>query len=675
MDKRNTGSEGNARERGHPALDEGGDALVPSGGARSNQLPMQGHVKNLLDGKISRRQFGKTLAALGFSAVAAESLVRMISEADAQTLPRARGKSVEGTGAEILVEALLAAGVEYLFATTATGMTAIFDALTLRPQMKFVLTLQEGQATAMAHGYELASGKTAALLVPGVAIPSAMNNLYNAWKDRSAIVAISDAQQTNFMGRNQFQQMDDWLEPLQQFTKWRWQINRPERLSEFTRRAIKMAGTPPGGPVHLRIPNNILGAPKLKQTVYPQELFRVDVNLPPRPELIEAAAQALLEAKSPYINVGHEVTRSGAVGDVVRLAELLGARVSQGYSVYGDFPFKHPLWAGFYGLGGPKHLARSDAFLNLGTEMPSPGILAPTPPRKATVIHARTEYEDIGNFQPTDIAIAGGVREITTALIDAIEGMATAQRLAKLREPRMAAAEQDFAERLADQRKAAEDDWDASPMSWARMAFELDQNLAEDAIIVSELDNRLPYHWMDFAPGKKRLIGQTTGFALGWGVGAALGVKVARPDHQVVCLVGDGAFLFGQTEALWVAARHDIPITIVVFNNESYDGERERIYWFSPLARNKNTREQWKDISCYLGDPLVDFAGVSRAFGVDAETVTEPGRMQGALKRARQANRDGSAYLIDARIMQQGHGANSTWHPDISIAGNRKRKI
>ena len=73
----------------------------------------------------------------------------------------------------------------------------------------------------MAHGYELASGKTAALLVPGVAIPSAMNNLYNAWKDRSAIVAISDAQQTNFMGRNQFQQVDDWLEPLQQFTKWR----------------------------------------------------------------------------------------------------------------------------------------------------------------------------------------------------------------------------------------------------------------------------------------------------------------------------------------------------------------------------------------------------------------------------------------------------------------------
>ena len=667
------GNEGVALTAVPPSTKVGTPSLA--GTERPSSRSTTGNYRSLLDGAISRRQFGKALAAIGFSAAAAESLTRMISEADAQTLPGERGRTAEGTGAEILVEALLAAGVEYLFATTATGMTAIFDALASRPQLKFLLTLQEGQATAMAHGYELASGRTAVLLVPGVAVPSAMNNLYNAWKDRSAIVAISDSAQTTFGGRNQFQQMDDWLEPLQQFTKWRWQVNRPERLSEFTRRAIKMAGTPPGGPVHLRIPINVLGTPRLKQTVYPQQLFRVDVNLPPKPDLVESAARALLESSAPFINVGHEVTRSGAVGDVVRLAETLGARVSQGYSVYGDFPFKHPLWAGFYGLGAPKHLGQSDVFLNLGTEMPGPGILAPSPPGKATVIHARMEYEDIGNFQPTDIALAGGIREITTSLIDAIEGMATSERLAKMREPRMAAAREDFAQRLEEQRKSTEEDWNAAPISWARMAWELDRRLAEDAIIVSELDNRLPYHWMDFAPGKKRLIGQTTGFALGWGVGAALGVKVAQPDRQVVCLVGDGAFLFGQTEALWAAARHDIPITIVVFNNESYDGERERIYWFSPLARNRETRDQWKDISCYLGDPLVDFAAVSRGFGVDAETVARPDDLKAALDRARAANRDGAAYLIDAKIMQQGHGANSTWHPDISIARDRKRLI
>ena len=636
---------------------------------------MQGHIKALLDGQLSRREFGKALAAWGFSVAATESVAQMVDEAGDRGGPGGKGRTVEGTGAEILVEALLAAGVEYLFSTTATGMTSIFDALASRPQMKFLLTLQEAHATAMAQGYELASGKTAAVLVPGVAIPSAMNNLYNAWKDRSALVVISDAQRTDWMGRNQFQQMDDWLEPLQQFTKWRWQVNTPSRVSEFTRRAIKMAGTPPGGPVHLRFPADTLSTPNLKQIVYPQTLFRVDVNLPPRPELIKAAAKALLEAESPYINVGHEVTRSDAVGDVIRLAELIGARVSQGFSVYGDFPFKHPLWGGFYGLGAPRQVMRSDVFLNLGGEMPSPGILAPAPPARTKVIHARMEYEDIANFHPTDIGIAGGVKETTVALIDALQGMATAERLQKLSAPRMAAANGEFAARLEQQRQAAQADWDAAPMSWARMAFELDQHLAEDALVVSELDNRLPYHWMDFAPGRKRLIGQTTGFALGWGVGAALGVKVAQPDKQVVCLVGDGAFLFGQTEALWAAARHEIPVTIVLFDNESYDGERERIYRFSPLAANPATVDQWRDISCYLGDPVVDFVGLSKALGVAAETVVEPRHMAPALRRAQDANREGSAYLIDAKIKQQGHGANSTWHPDISIARNRRRMI
>ena len=100
MDPEKAGNEG--RERGHPALAEGGDALVPGASPPSNRLSMQGNVKNLLDGTISRRQFGKALAALGFSAVAAESLVRMISEAEAQTLPARRGKSVQAPAPRFL---------------------------------------------------------------------------------------------------------------------------------------------------------------------------------------------------------------------------------------------------------------------------------------------------------------------------------------------------------------------------------------------------------------------------------------------------------------------------------------------------------------------------------------------------------------------------------------------
>jgi len=632
-------------------------------------------IKQYLDAGVSRRDFIKTLTAAGLSAAAVNSMVAMVSEARADGVDQRAGYKFTGTGAEVLIETLLAADVKYLFATTATGMTALFDALAQRPQLELILALQEGQATSMAHGYELASNKTAALFLPGVAVPNAMNNLYNAWKDRSAIAAFSDAQSTDWQPREAFQQIDDWVEPMQQFTKWAWELSNPKLTGELTRRALKTANTPPGGPVHIRYPLNLLSMPNLTETIYPQSLFSVDMNLPPREELIEQAAKYLLEAEFPTINVGHEVTRTGSNQAMIELAELIGARVTQGFSVYGDMAFNHPLFSGFWGMGFPSGIAKTDVFLNLGSPMPSPAAITVPVPKRAKVIHARMEYENIGDFQPTDIGIAGGINETTNALIDALKSMATEDRLKKIAAPRMQAAEERFAKDKERQRAEAQANWNAAPMSWERIGYELEQGLMEDAVVVSELDSRIPYRWLDFRPGKKRLIGQTTGFALGWGVGASFGVKMALPDKQVVCMLGDGAFLFGQAESLWTAVRCEIPVTIIIFNNESYDGERERIYAFSPLAKNKKTRDKWRDMTCYLGNPLVDFVGLAKSFGMDGMQAKNASQLQKALKRAAAANKEGAPYLIDLKVMQKGHGANENWHPDISIAGKRSRQV
>ena len=637
---------------------------------------MRDLLKQFMDHEISRRDFGKGLTALGLSAGAVSSVVS--SMAAAQQPPPAEGVRIEGTGAEVLLETLRAAGMRYIFGTTATGMSPLFDALTLNPDTHLILSIAESQATSMAHGYELASGETAALFVPGVAIPSTMNNLYNAWKDRSALAVFSDSPSNQLPGRNMFQQMDDWLEPMKQFTKWTWQVDNERQISEMARRAIKVAGTPPGGPVHIRYPLNILGATKVKQTIFPQSKFSVPFEMRAKPELIEAAAKLLLEAEKPLLCVGAEVTRAGANAQLVELAELIGTPVAQGFSVYGDFPFRHPLFAGFYGLGVPRGLAATDVFVNLGAPMPDPGIFTAPVPRKATTVHARMEYEDIANIYPTDTAIAAGMKETITDLSDAVRGMATADRLRRLSQGRLDAAREQQARADVERREKAREYWDAGPLSWERLSAELDQALEEDAIIVTELDYRTPLFWMDFDQGKKWLVGQTTGFALGWGLGAAMGAKVAQPDRQVVCLVGDGALLFGQVEALWTASRYDIPTITVVFNNRSYDNERNRIKDRSPLMRNKETRELWKDITCYLGDPVVDFTALARSFDIPAEMVSTPAELKAALKRARDVTREGRPYLIDAVIMQldrRGRRTEETWYPDISIARERKIKV
>ena len=629
-------------------------------------------VKQYLDAGLSRRDFGKSLIALGLTSAAADSVVAAVT--DATEPDAAAGVRFTGTGAEVLVETLRAANVEYLFCTTATGMSSLFDALSTRPDVNLILSIAESQATSMAHGYELGSRETAALFLPGVAVPSAMNNLYNAWKDRSAIAVYSDSPRNVFRGRNMFQQMDDWLGPMVEFTKWRWRVDNTKQIGEMTRRAIKMAGTPPGGPVHIRYPLDLLGAKKVTDTIYPQSRFTVKANMQPDPGLIEQAAKMLIESENPLMSVGSEVTRAHANTELVEFAELLGIPVAQGFSCYGDFPFRHPLWAGFYGMGVPRGLTKTDVFLNLGTQMPDPAMFTAPAPRKASVIHARIEYEDIANIYPTDVAIAAGLKETIVALTDAVNSMATKDRLQKISAARMEEARRLTAEQDANYQVLAKKNWDASPMSWERVSMELEQGLEKNAIIVSELDYRTPFKYMNMGPDpetQKWLVGQTTGFALGWSIGASLGVKISQPDRQVVCMLGDGAMLFGQIEALWSAARYDIPVIIIVMNNLSYDGERQRIWDNSPLASRKDTREQWKDMTCFLGNPEVDFVGLANSFEVPAQRANKPSQFRKALAKARSVTAEGRPFLIDARIMQLGIGADENWHPDISIAAGR----
>jgi thiamine pyrophosphate-dependent acetolactate synthase large subunit-like protein len=333
--------------------------------------------------------------------------------------------------------------------------------------------------------------------------------------------------------------------------------------------------------------------------------------------------------------------------------------------VFGDFPYRHSLFSGFYSMGFPRGLRNIDVFLNLGSPMPDPTLVTAPPPNAATLINARVEYDRIANIYPTDIAIAAGIGETTNALIDAVRSLTTKSRRRKLGAERLAAAEKGAAAAAERRRRRASRGWDAAPMYAERLCHELDQWLDSNAAVVVETGDRSPQDWIDFGPGSRTLIGPTTGFALGWGVGASLGVKIARPETEVVALVGDGAMLFGQLESLWTASRYDIPVIVIIFNNHSYDGERGRIHFASRVARADKTA--WKDMSCYLGDPDVNFVTIAQGFDIDGAVVSRPEEFRSALARARAVNREGRPFVIDAAIARRGPGAASIWHPAISI--------
>ena len=122
---------------------------------------------------------------------------------------------------------------------------------------------------------------------------------------------------------------------------------------------------------------------------------------------------------------------------------------------------------------------------------------------------------------------------------------------------------------------------------------------------------------------------------------------------------------------MWSQARYNAPITNIVFNNFSYNNERNRIWTFVGGTQFKTG----VDMTCYNGSPDVAIAKASEAFGVEAETVTQPGQLKAALLRAKRANVEGRPYLLDVHVQRVGVGAGSTWFPPYSIAAVRDRKV
>ena len=288
------------------------------------------------------------------------------------------------------------------------------------------------------------------------------------------------------------------------------------------------------------------------------------------------------------------------------------------------------------------------------------------------IIHARIETEDIARLFPTSFSIAGDAGHTLRDLTAAVKSMLTQERIEAMRKPRLEAASKFTSQLRESWRKAAGADWNKSPMPWERVVFELDKAMDKDAVVVQEIaDNKRTERWIAYGEeGGRTLMGRTTGQCLGWGVGAALGVKLAWPNRQVVSLQGDGGIMFGQTEAFWTYARTGTPVVTVVMNNRSYDGVRRRQF-----AKQGKQAKFNKDMSAYMGNPDIDFSKIGEAYGIKGSFARDASELQTALKRAIQATRDGKPYIIDALIQRTGPGADLTWHPPFTIAAIRSRNV
>jgi benzoylformate decarboxylase len=638
-------------------------------------------VRSYLENGLSRRGFANRMLKSGFSVAATNAILAALAPALAQESPRKEGtgftRTFRGTGGELLAEQLLDAGVEYLFLGNGTGVSPLCDAAVDRPNLKIILAVHEGLCVAMADGYARASGKTAFTMFSRVAVPHASCNMYNAMKDRSSLVIATDHIESTASGRDSHEDLEDTLEPVKQFTKWRWNVDSPKRIPEWTVKAFKLACTPPGGPAFLMFPRDFLAARDVEAEIFRPGTFSIPMSVRADAATIEKVARALIESKSPLLRAGSEIWWSKAMPQVVELAELLAIPVTsgeerEGFRVACNFPTNHPLFLGGYARS-MRYPRNVDVLLNMGGKLPDPGAGGdPQIDRSVKIVDVRIEANDIGTDYPLFAGVAASAGQVAQDLVAAIKS-ATSERLEKIRSDRLEQTKQ-YTTRLRQARlQAMKADWNKVPLTWERLSSDINDVLERDAYLVPEFGTEGPkaLKCFTFAPGEKTLIGRTSGSALGWGVGAAVGVKIAQPDKQVVAMQGDGGFLFGgQPMALWTMARYQVPVINVIYNNRSYNETRERAF-----AEGGRQAQTGKDMMSYLGDPDVDYIKMAAAFGVPGEQVTTPDQIRPAMQRAIRATEDGKPYLIDALVGRTGRGAELTSYPRLSIAGLRTRKV
>ena len=643
-------------------------------------------VAKYLSKGISRRGFVSGLTKAGLTMTAAQSVLSSVSSVARAQAPAAPAvpaaptatagaiKSFQGTGGAAFAEQLIASGVKYVFGNSASEDAEFYEALVDRPQLQYILTPHEGPGAAMAAGYIKASQQPAIVMQAGaVGMVNAIGQIFNAFKEQTPLVVYSyRTDQSRRAGRDGFEEIPNQEQVVQPITKYSWMAHRADMIPETVRRAFKAAWTPPYGPAYIDWHADYT-AERVRADIVAQDQLDPRMRVRPDPDDVARAARLLVEARLPLMIVGDEVYKAKAAAKAIRLAELVGMPVTQFRQLWANFPEAHPLWVGNVPGGTLASLAyprNPDVVLNVGNKLQHNGP-APIVPRGPKFIDMRIDFNSIGNVIATEVPIVADVGYGLDDLIAAVEGLLTPGLRQK------AAERADEVRKFSLQARALRaqivngPDWDSTPMIADRVTWEVAHFADPDAIIVHEAGSHT-INGFDFNPLGGRELFFYYGGHLGSGVGTAAGVKLARPNQQVIALVGDGSFIFGPT-ALWNMARLELPVITVIYNNHAYGGPHSRVINNVPGGRMVETGHFVHD---YLGNPDMDMVAIAKGFGVDGETVHNPGEMRAALARARAHTVEGKPYLLDVQVARKGIGwAAKPWIPPIQVASLRTKKV
>jgi benzoylformate decarboxylase len=534
------------------------------------------------------------------------------------------------SGRFALIEQFVADGFTHMFGNPGTVEQGFLDALADYPQLQYVLTLQESIAVLVADGYARASRQPALVQIhssPGVG--NAIGNLYQARRGGTPLVVIAGESGIRYDAMDA-QMAADLVAMARPVTKWATRIVDPESMLRVIRRAVKVATTPPTGPVFVCLPADILDAPNDEQ-VFPS--VRMITRVGPAADEVARVATMLGAAERPIAIMGDGICSSDAQAELAHVAELIGADVWGANSSEVNISSLHPLYRGslghMWGHRSAPITSRADVVLICGTYVlpevfpAMDGVFAPD----AKIVHVDLDAYEIGKNFPVSIGIMADPKT-TLGLVAAQMECAMTDRQRQCGRDRL----QRIAAETETERGAGRT-LDATvancvPMSAAPFVQELAAHLPAGSLIFDEALTASPEITRYLPPRTPGAFFQTRGGSLGVGFPGAIGLKLAHPDKTVVGFSGDGGCMY-TIQALWTAAHHRVGAKFVVCNNRSYKLLKQNVqqYW-----HDLDLPEREFPSSFDIRDPDIQFVDLARGMGVPGRRVETPDQIAGAVR-------------------------------------------
>jgi len=529
------------------------------------------------------------------------------------------------SGAQIIIESLIAEGVDVIFGYPGGAILPTYDAL-LDSKIKPVLVRHEQGAAHMAEGYARVSGRPGVVMVTsGPGATNTVTGIADANMDSTPMVVISGQVPTTMIGNDAFQEAD-FVGITRPCTKHNYLIKDVRDVARIVKEAFYISSTGRPGPVVIDVPKDVQQAEHAFK--YPErvEMRSYKPTLKGNPRQIERAIEAIEKSDKPLFYVGGGVQWSGAAPELTQLARGMGIPVTETLMGLGSVPASDALCLGMLGMHGSygtnTAVCNTDCLVAIGARFDDrvTGRIADFAPHAKTIIHVDIDPSSISKNVKVDIPIVGDIKSVLADMLQVVKGR---ESIAK--------------------RRAAWTNWHQQILQWKRekplyengngprpgdavspihVLEEMHTLTKGDCIVATDVGQHQMWVAQLFPFEKPRSFLTSGGLGtMGYGLPAGIGAKFAAPDRKVVVVSGDGSIQMNIQE-LGTAVQYNVDIKVVILNN-----------YFLGMVRQWQERFYQERYS-YSAMSVPNFVKLADAYGAHGFRIEKQSELARTMKEA-----------------------------------------